>query len=185
MLKEQIALSPQKQVEADFDAAPVRERVVHLAARFGSPVLDVGTGACACMAVSLARQGLRVTAVDSASSAVRIAQERAAGNLSTLLDVRMGDASHLSFPDQSYRVVVAFDMLCHSSNPAAIVREMFRLSSAAVLITELNDTGRQVTHHHDQGFDNKLPGLLAGHCQDCQRYEDVHHTTYLCTTAAQ
>ena len=81
-LKKQIADTRRAIAETGHDEAPVRARVVRIARRYGSPVLDVGTGACACMAVALARRGLRVTAVDRASSAVRMAQERAAGKLS-------------------------------------------------------------------------------------------------------
>jgi ubiquinone/menaquinone biosynthesis C-methylase UbiE len=177
VLKEQIANSRQALVETGYSEVPVRAR---LARRYGGQALDVGTGACACMAVALARRGLRVTAIDHASSAVRIAQERAAGKLSDTLEVRLADGSHLPFPDKSYRVAVAFDMLCHASNPAAILREMFRVSSGVVVISELNSAGRRVTHHHDQGFDARLPDLLAEHCQDCQRFDDAHHVTYVC-----
>ncbi|MBS3782892.1 MAG: hypothetical protein KGY78_00465 [Anaerolineae bacterium] len=49
-----------------YDEAPVREHVVALARRWGTSALDVGTGACACMALKLAAAGLRVTAVDVA-----------------------------------------------------------------------------------------------------------------------
>ena len=92
---------------AGYDAAPVRARVAALAQGYGGPALDIGTGACACLAVALARGGLRVTAVDHASSAVRIAQERAAGELSGRLDVRYAEGTRLPFPDGAYRVVAA------------------------------------------------------------------------------
>ncbi len=180
VLKEQIASSRRALAETGYSEVPVRARVVRLARRYGSPALDVGTGACACMAVALARRGLRVTAVDHASSAVRMAQERAAGKLSDTLEVRYADASHLPFSDKSYRVALAFDMLCHSSDPDAIIREMFRVSNGAVVISELNVAGRRVTQHHDGGFDTRLPDLLAEHCQNCQRFDDTHHVTYVC-----
>jgi len=179
-LKKQIAKSRRALAETGYSEVPVRARVVRLARHYGGPALDVGTGACACMAVALAHRGLRVTAVDYASSAVRMAQERAAGKLSETMEVHHADASHLPFPDGSYRVTVAFDMLCHTSNPSAIVGEMFRVSNGVIMITELNSVGRQVTHHLDEGFEIKLPGLLAEHCQDCQRFDDAHHVTYIC-----
>lgn len=180
VLKEQITRSRQALVEMGYSEVPVRARLVRLARRYGSPALDVGTGACACMAVALARHGLQVTAVDHASSAVRIAQERAAGKLSEKMKVRLADASHLPFPDKSYRIAVAFDMLCHASDPLAILGEMFRVSNGLVIISELNSAGRRVTHHFDEGFDKSLPGLLAKYCQNCQRFDDTHHVTYVC-----
>jgi ubiquinone/menaquinone biosynthesis C-methylase UbiE len=109
-----------------------------------------------------------------------MAQERAAGKLSETMEAHHADASHLPFPDRSYRVTVAFDVLCHASDPSAILGEMFRVSNGVVVISELNSAGRRVTHHHDGGIEIKLPGLLAEHCQSCQRFDDAHHVTYVC-----
>lgn len=168
--------------EADYDEAPVRAQVASLVHGYGSPVLDVGTGACACMAVTLARRGHSVMAVDSASSAVRMAQERATGKLARRLQVRHVDATRLPFPDGSYRAVVAFDALCHASDPAAVLAEMFRVCDAggAIIITELNTAGREITRHRDGGFEKRLPALLARHCSDCEQIEHHHHVTFVC-----
>ena len=172
--------------EADYDAALVRERVAAISQQYGGPALDVGTGACACLAVTMARNGLRVTAVDHASSAVRIAQERAAGKLSASLEVRYAEATRLPFPNGAYRVVTAFDALCHAAKPAEVLAEMFRVCAdgGAVIITELNSAGRKITRHRDGGFETKLPELLALHCQDCQQINDVYHVTFVCRSNA-
>lgn len=92
-LKEQIASSRKELIKAGHSEVPVRARVVRLASRYGGPALDVGTGACACMAEALAHRRLKVTAVDRASSAGHIAQEPAAGTLSETLEVQHADAS--------------------------------------------------------------------------------------------
>lgn len=180
VLKEQIAKSRQELAEAGYNETPVRARVVNLAQRYGGPVLDMGTGACGCMAMTLARRGLKVTAVDYTSSAVRNAQERAARKLPELVDILLADGSCLPLSRESYRLSVAFDMLCHTSNPGAILGEMFRVSTGVVVISELNDAGRRVTHHNEEGFDARLPDLLADKCQNCQRFNDPHHVTYVC-----
>ena len=179
-LKEQILATRQTLTEAGYNPAPVREQVADLAQRYGSSVLDVGTGACACLAVALARHGFQVTAIDHASSAVRIAQERIEGNLENNLDIRYIDAVRMPFSDGSYRVVTAFDALCHASEPDAVLKEMFRVGSHAIIITELNATGRIITHHLDEGFEDELIELLNRHCQNCQLFEDAHHVTILC-----
>lgn len=162
------------------DPASARRQVAEWAQRYGSPALDVGTGACACLAVELARRGLMVTAVDHDSSAVRIAEERASGALSERLEIRHAEASRLPFADNSYRVVTAFDALCHANEPGAVLKEMFRVSSHAVIITELNAAGRELTRHLDGGFHEKLPALLARHCENCQRFDEAPHVTYVC-----
>jgi ubiquinone/menaquinone biosynthesis C-methylase UbiE len=179
-LKGQIAKTQQTLNVAGYDPVSVREQVADLAKKYGSPALDVGTGACACLAALMAQNGLSVMAVDHASSAVRIAQERAAGALSERLEIRHAEASHLPFADGSYRVVTAFDSLCHASEPEAVVKEMFRVSSQAVIITELNAGGREITQHRDGGFHEKLSTLLARHCLNCQRFDNAHHVTYVC-----
>jgi len=168
--------------EAGYDEAPVRAQVAALTWRFGDPALDVGTGACACMAVTLARRGHSVMAVDTSSSAVRMAQERATGKLAKRLEVRHADAARLPFPDGSYRAVVAFDALCHTADPVAVMAEMFRVCDAGggVIITELNTAGREVTRHRDGGFEKKLPGLLTRHCASCEKIEHRHHVTFVC-----
>lgn len=185
VLKEQIAQTRQSLSEAGYDVAPVRRRVVALSQRYGGPALDVGTGACACMAVDLAHSRLRVTAVDHASSAVRIAQERAVGKLSDHLEVRYTDATSLPFPDEYYRFIVAFDSLCHAPKLGMVLAEMFRVCArgGAVVIAELNQDGRQVTHHHDGGFEKKLFPLLAVHCQGCQQLNYPHHVVFVCEKA--
>lgn len=168
--------------EAGYDEAPVRGQVAALVQRYGGPVLDVGTGACACMAVTLAREGFSVMAVDRASSAVRIAQERATGKLARYLEVRHANAARLPFPAGAYHVAVAFDVLCHATDPAVILEEMFRVCAdrGAVIITELNADGREITRHRDGGFETKLPGLLTRHCAICEKIEHRHHVTFVC-----
>lgn len=180
VLQKQIAQTRQSRHEAGYNPALTRERVAAMAHSYGGPALDVGAGACACLAVAMAQTGLSVTAVDHASSAVRLAQERAAGALSENLDIRYGEASRLTFADSSYRVVATFDALCHTKEPDLVIKEMFRVSSHAVIITELNANGRELTRHHDGGFHEQLPALLARHCVNCRRFDDAHHVTYVC-----
>lgn len=187
-LVEQVAEIHRMRDESGYDEVPVRAQVVALAQHYGGPVLDVGTGACACMAGLLARHGLQVTAVDRASAAVRMAQEQAAASdVAGRLEVRHADAAHLPFPDGSCRVVVAFDVLCHAADPAAVLAEMFRVCAGggAVIVTELNAAGREVTRHLDGGFEKKLPDLLAPHCWKCQQFDYPHHLTFVCEKRAE
>jgi ubiquinone/menaquinone biosynthesis C-methylase UbiE len=181
-LKDQITETQQAWDGAGYNPALVREQVADLAQRYGSPALDVGTGACACLAVIMAQSGMSVMAVDHASSAVRIAQERAAGTLNSNLEVRLADAAQLPFSNNTYGIVTAFDVLCHTSDASPVVKEMFRVCAArgAVVITELNDAGRDITRHLDDGFHNKLPALLAPHCENCQQLRSTHHVTDVC-----
>lgn len=180
VLKEQIVKSRQPLADMGYDEAFVRARIAHLAYHKGGPALDIGTGSCACMAATLARRGLRVTAVDHSHSAIQFAKKRAVGNRFDSFEVLHAEAAHLPFANGAYHIAVAFDILCHASDPASVLGEMFRVSNGLVMISELNSTGCQVTHHPDKGFDTKLSDLLSGYCQSCQRFEDTHHVTYVC-----
>lgn len=182
VLKKQIAKTEQTLNDLGYDPASVRKQVASLAQRYGGPALDVGTGACACLAAMMAQNGLSVTAVDHASSAVRIAQERAAGKLISNLEVRHADAARLPFLDSTYRIVTAFDALCHAADPVSVIKEMFRVcaNGGAVVITELNDVGRRITGHLDDGFQKKLPALLSPYCRNCRYLESDHHVTFVC-----
>lgn len=182
VLKQQIENTQRDLDLAGYNPASVREQVAMLAKEYGSPALDVGTGAFTGLAEILAENGLVVTAIDQAHAAVSIAHKRIAEKHTTHLDVHNADAAHLPFPDCSFRVVTAFDSLCHTGNPIPVVAEMFRVCDrhGGVIITELNDAGRIITHHLDQGFQNKLPALLAPHCRDCQQLSSAHHVIFIC-----
>ncbi len=181
-LEEQIRNSQQILDELDYSPSRTREQVAELAVKYGSPALDVGTGACACLAVILAQKGISVTAVDRASCAVRYAQERIPGDLACDLEVRQADAAKLPYSDNSFQSVIAFDALCHADDPVPVIKEMFRVCAwrGAVLIAELNDLGREITRHQDNGFQNNLPDLLSSLCRNCHRIDDAHHVIYLC-----
>ena len=176
-----------KLTDSDYDEAPVREHVVALARRWGTSALDVGTGACACMALKLAAAGLQDTAVDVGAGMLRIAQESIAGNLADRIELRYMDAARLRFATGSYPVVVAFDFLCHAARPAVVLSEMFRVCSdtGVVIIIELNTAGRELTRHLDGGFEKELPEMLAQHCGSYDSFTHPHHVVWVCAPSRE
>lgn len=160
-----------------------RARMARLACKHGGNALDVGTGACACMARILARCHVRVTAIDSASVAVHFAENVVAARaLGRWLDVRRVDAAHMPFSDGSYGVVLAFDALGHSPAPQEVLNEMFRVCSPGglVLVTEYNRRGRRATRHLNFGFEAILAKLLEQHCTSCRQIKQPHHIMFVC-----
>jgi ubiquinone/menaquinone biosynthesis C-methylase UbiE len=63
------------------------------------------------------------------------------GNTSSIAIVR-GTGEALPFPDRSFDVVCEFAVLHHASNPNAVVREMLRVASKAVIICDSNRFGQ-------------------------------------------
>lgn len=81
-------------------------------------VLDVGCGTGATSA-ELAKRAHTV-ACDFSGDALRYARERG-------LDVARADATVLPFPDQSFQLVVALDVVEHLDDDAAALREFMRV----------------------------------------------------------
>ena len=83
----------------------------------------------------LARQGLRVTAIDLSLEALCRAKERAR-RYSVNYDLVVADAENLPFGAGAVNLAFVHDCLHHLSDPFAAVREMARVSSQAVAIAE-------------------------------------------------
>jgi ubiquinone/menaquinone biosynthesis C-methylase UbiE len=93
----------------------------------GARVLEVGPGA-GLMTLALAQRGFSVAAADSTPRMVEIARRRAArAGMSAKIGLLLGDANHLSFPDDSFALVVALGVIPWLSSAAVAVAEMTRV----------------------------------------------------------
>jgi len=87
--------------------------------REGVHLLEVGCGPGANVWF-MAREGFKVSGIDGSPTAIRIAQERLAGE-GLAADLRVGDFSSLPWPDGSFDGVVENVGLC--CNPWALIRK--------------------------------------------------------------
>ncbi len=117
-----------------------REAVLDLAGPLaGLDLLDVGCGD-GTYAITAVKAGARVSAVDASAEAIDAAGRRASG-AGLVLDLRVGDASRLPYPDATFDLVLAVTVLCFIPDTAGAVREMARvLRPAGRLI--LGELGR-------------------------------------------
>ena len=81
-------------------------------------VLDIGSGA-GNMYHHLSRYG-DVIGVENHPAPVKVGQERG-------YDIRLGDAGGLDFPDESFDLVTALDVIEHNDDDVAILREALRV----------------------------------------------------------
>lgn len=101
-----------------------------ISARPGESGLDVGCGV-AYLACELAKEvapGGRIAAIDRSSEAVDASKVRVAKEeLDAFVDVRLGDAADLQFPDESFDFVVSAQVYCYVPDVARAIREAARV----------------------------------------------------------
>jgi SAM-dependent methyltransferase len=107
--------------------------VPHLAP--GLDILDVGSGP-GTITVDLARRvgSGRVVGIDSVADVVEKAQERAESEGVSNVEFAVGDAYALEFPDDSFDIVHAHQVLQHLSDPVAALREMRRVTKPGGIV---------------------------------------------------
>lgn len=91
----------------------------------GKTVLEIGSGV-GLDTFTMARQGLRVTAVDLTEVAVRTARQRFERH-KIPADFLVTDACHLPFPDNVFDYVYSFGVLHHVADTKASIHEVYRL----------------------------------------------------------
>src|SRR6201997_2748775 len=103
-----------------------RHAAVAAAERVGGRVLEVGVGTG--ISLPLYSSNCRLCGVDISAPMLRKAQERVAElNLANVEGLWVMDAEHLSFPDNSFDVVVAQYVITTVPNPEATLDEFARV----------------------------------------------------------
>jgi 2-polyprenyl-3-methyl-5-hydroxy-6-metoxy-1,4-benzoquinol methylase len=108
-----------------------REATLHMLAPYpGATVLDVG-GGHGQIAGALVQQGYAVTVLGSAE----VCQQRIlpliqAGQCA----FKVGDVTHLPYPDQSFEVVVSYRLLPHVTRWQQLLAELCRVARRAVIV---------------------------------------------------
>jgi SAM-dependent methyltransferase len=99
--------------EAAFDAIGVES---------GTRLLDAGCGAGLALALA-AERGAVVTGFDASAGLLAVARERLPD-----ADLREGDLETLSYADDSFDAVTAFNSVQYASDPSAALRELKRVA---------------------------------------------------------
>ncbi len=112
----------------------------------GSRVLEIGCGA-GLLAVTLARRGFQVDAIDASPAMVEATQQRAqAQGLAGVLRCRVADVHHLAHvPTRWYRLVVALGVVPWLHAPPVAMHEMTRvLENGGHLIVNADNRHRLI-----------------------------------------
>lgn len=107
---------------------PLAARMIELAEiSENERVLDVGTGT-GIVALQAARRAEKVYGIDlSPEMLTRAAEKAQTENLESRVAFRRMDAENLDFENQTFDVAVSLFALLHFPNPAAALREIFRV----------------------------------------------------------
>jgi 2-polyprenyl-3-methyl-5-hydroxy-6-metoxy-1,4-benzoquinol methylase len=101
------------------------DRILPLDALAGKRVLEIGCG-MGFHTETMVRAGAQVTAIDLTDRAVEMTRRRLA--LRGLeADVRVADAEHMPFPDQSFDFVWSWGVIHHSARTGRIARHIARV----------------------------------------------------------
>jgi ubiquinone/menaquinone biosynthesis C-methylase UbiE len=115
-----------------------RETMVRLAMRPTDRVLDVGCGTGELLSRIAARYpGARLSGLDPVPQMLEVAKRK----LSPAVDLRVGWANALPWPDASFDVIVSCNMFHYITHPVAAVKEMERVlvPGGQILITDWCD----------------------------------------------
>jgi len=94
----------------------------------GARILEIGCGA-GMLAVTLARRGLHVNAIDSTEAMIEQARRHAEDSgVTELLSLDVGDVYALDFEDASFDLVVAIGVIPWLAQPELAMREMARVT---------------------------------------------------------
>lgn len=115
------------------------------------PVLDVGTGDCACVAIILASQGTRVVALDKDRGTIRAARQLfTTAQMKKVVRLLRDDITASGLTSSSFRNIVCFNALHHVSRFDSALAELRRI---------LASDGRLIISDYDENRDGFLERL--------------------------
>ena len=128
------------------------------------PVLDVGTGDCACLASILASQGRPVVAVDKDRGTIRAARRFLAHrHLNKAVRLLRDDITASGLPSSSFRNIVCFNVLHHVSPLDSALDELHRILTAdgRVIISDFDENGDGYLERLEQAVDRRFRRVTA------------------------
>jgi len=152
-----------------------REFVASLVCDTRAPVVEVGTGACACLTLILAAHNFRILAIDRDAAAVADARQVLGGvDLLKRMTLMQADATTLPLRSGSIRTVVAYNALHHTEDMSGTVKEIARV---------LHPRGRLIVSDWDEpanGFLGRLSRALRAHFRKVTITPREIRQVYLC-----
>ncbi len=152
-----------------------REYVASLIRHTQAPVVEVGTGMCACLTLVLAVHDFRILAIDRDADAVADARRILGGvDLLKRMTLIQADATTLPLRSGSIRTVVAYDALHHVEDLRGVLMDIARI---------LHFRGRLIISDWDErenGFLERLTRALRAHFRKVRITPREVRLVYVC-----
>jgi len=107
----------------------------------GKKVLDVGAGTGR-LAIDLVKRGAIVTALDTSDEMLKVLDKKTKTKIKirNFLQIVVGEAESLSFPDESFDLVIATFLIVHLKDPRRFFDEVYRVlkPGGKFLVTNIN-----------------------------------------------
>ncbi|MBW2980517.1 class I SAM-dependent methyltransferase [Candidatus Woesearchaeota archaeon] len=106
-------------------------------------LLDIGSGKGYLAILATKEFNCNVTSIDKSKEKIKLAKENAGKEgVMDKIEFKLCDAAKLPFKANSFDVAFSFGALHHIKNKhMEVIKEMFRVSTDKVIVTELNNTG--------------------------------------------
>ena len=97
------------------------------------------------MAVTLAKNGLKVVSIDLDKRAQKTAKLKFKSlKLDKFVSLKHMNAERLKYKDNSFNEVVSVNFIHHAKNPAKCLKEMVRVAKNKIIIADLNKRGEKI-----------------------------------------
>jgi len=138
-------LARRRELQARYGYDLDRERlaVIEAARPLAGRILEAGTGR-GHLALNLARLGYHLVSFDQSAEQLDFARQNLEANgLAELVELRQEDGENLSWPDGSFDVIFAVNLIHHLKNSYRVMDELQRVlaSSGKLVISDFNERG--------------------------------------------
>jgi ubiquinone/menaquinone biosynthesis C-methylase UbiE len=146
-------------------------------------LLDIGTGP-ARLLLKLHQQspGMRLVGIDSSSAMVTKAKQNVAeAGLSEFIEIQLGSANNIPFPDQSFDIVVSTVSMHHWKQPEACLNDIYRVlkdNSYAIIYDLVSDTPKSTLSDIRREFGRLKATMFWLHSFEepfytCRNFEEI------------
>jgi len=127
-----------------YDIPRARRFILTKAKVSGGRILEVGTGR-GHMAVTLAKNGLKVVSIDLDTEAQDAAKLKLKSlKLDKSVSLKNMNAERLKYKDNSFDYVISVNFIHHAKNPVKCLKEMIRVAKNKLIIADLNKRGERI-----------------------------------------